>query len=171
MGELRLKPETGKFHQQMIDKFCEVVPGAQRAKFMHALLQIDDLEYLHWLKKNDAEYLKKCAIVPDAFMIDSEDYTITCVEVVDTCDISPQKFSRLVNLALILDEDEWRLDLVRFDAYGFCEYNVLQAWCAAKASGDRWQQYHKSGDFTLDALFAARSTLASPAVGKTGEVM
>lgn len=159
MDKVIVRPETGKFHKAMVTAFCQAVPDARRKGFFPALLAIEDLEYLRWLKEqNDLGPLK---VVPDAYLIDHDECTVTCIEIVDNCDINPPKFARLVDLAFVLDENYWSLDLVRFDAHGYSEYNILQAWAASRLNGDRWQQYHKTGRFNLSSLFA------TPAFGKT----
>lgn len=167
MDDMIVKPETGKFHKLMIDAFCQSVPDAQRKGFFPALLAIDDLEYLRWLKAQGQ--VAPLKVIPDAYLIDHEECTVTCVEIVDHCDIRPRKFARLLDLAFVLDENHWALDLLRVDAHGYSEYNILQAWVGSRLNGDRWQQYHKKGRFDLTALFALPTqSLAIDGMEKTG---
>lgn len=145
-------PKT--YHANYIDEICSRIPGARKGRFFKALLEVEELEYLPFLKREDRTWFSSLYFTPDAFIIDRENSTAICIEVVDTSDINPAKFAKMAELAFVLDEDYWRLDLVRFDRSGYVEFDILQAWTRAKLTGRKWHNFPKVDGFDLSALFA-----------------
>lgn len=143
---------TLTFHQALIDCLCETFPEARTRGFFAALKKLPDADYVPDMlsEKGPDAWISRVRFVPDAYAINEQDRTVTMFEVVDKHDIPTHKIHRMIDLAWALDEDYYRLGLVRLTLAGATAYDVMgmsMCFMFDKARGihsepeKRWQLY------------------------------
>jgi hypothetical protein len=111
-------------HQRLIDEILRDFPEAQTRGFMRTLSKLPDADYIQDMCENDRDWYRYVSFVPDAFLIDPELRHVVVFEAVVTHDISDEKFALMADMSWALDEDYYRLILVRCDRYGRVAYDV-----------------------------------------------
>ena len=146
-------PITGRrpVHSEIINAILADWPEAREHGFFRALRARTDLEYIQWLNDHSKWWFERIRFTPDAFLIDEAECNIVIYEAVNSHDVDPRKFGKMVDLAWALDEDCWELVLVRCDRTSRVAYNVRSASiiseCEAPAPRDKsfivpdWKKY------------------------------
>jgi len=111
-------------HQRLVDEILRDFPEAQTRGFMRTLSKLPDADYIQDMCENDRGWYRYVSFVPDAFLIDPELRHVVVFEAVATHDISDEKFALMADMSWALDEDYYRLILVRCDRYGRVAYDV-----------------------------------------------
>ncbi len=142
-------------HAGLIAKILADNPTARTRGFMAALRKLPDAEYMHELASEYAFWFASVLVIPDAFKVDETTRTVTVYEAVHHHDISPFKFGRFSEIAWAMDEDRWKLKLVRIDRFGATEYDPRDVYIAQKMTGDPSWQAFKSEDLAADPAVAA----------------
>jgi hypothetical protein len=138
---------TANIHQMLIDGVLRQFPEAKTAGLWKALRAHPELDYAADLLANDKEWAQAVRFVPDAWLIDSENGLVVVFEAVHSHEVSEDKFARMVELSWALDEDYFRVLLVRCDVTGRRAYDVqwteLAMIHAGREIGDHtlWQRY------------------------------
>lgn len=150
-------------HQQIINEILADWPDAQTQGFARALKALPDAEYMAWMLEKEPDWYRVVNFVPDAWMVVPEKRHLVIFEAVHQHDVPASKFGKMVDLAWGLDEDHWRLILVRCDRFSRRAYDVRGASVCSDmelaAAGEKsrgwqvpdWQKY----DYTyIEAFFA-----------------
>lgn len=111
-------------HKRLIAELQEQYPEIQTLHFWRTMRSLPDAEYVTSLLADDLQYRRWVKFVPDAWVVDVVEKHVCVFEVVDTHDISDEKFARMNDFAWALDEDYYSLFLIRVDAYGRTAYHV-----------------------------------------------
>lgn len=140
-------------HKELIADLAANVPVCTRG-FWQALKKLPDADSFTDLINTDAMWAASVKITPDAYSIDEEEWTIYIFEAVHSNDVSPEKMARIVDLAFALDEDYWRLILIRIDA-GSCRiYDPLALYVQEnreRIAGEQTEPLHQQWQrFTIE---------------------
>lgn len=132
-------------HADLIAGILAANPTAKTRGFMAALRALPDAEYMTGMADHSRWWFTAIAVVPDAYMVDTGSKTVTVFEAVNAHDISNTKFDRISDIAWALDEDRWKLKLVRVDRFGSTVYDPREVFLAQQLSGVKdWQQFQSS---------------------------
>lgn len=116
-----------RIHQQIIDRFLGDWPGAKERLFFNALKTLPDADYVPGLLATDEEWARSVNFVPDAWLIVPEKRHVVIAEAVHRHDVSESKFAKMADLSWALDEDYYKLILVRCDRFNRRAYDVQGA--------------------------------------------
>ncbi len=114
-----INPGTGlavTSHTAMINALKAKYPDVQTHRFMKSLSSVGD--YMGTLLKEDREWRRMVAMVPDAYVIDREGFHVVVFEVVDTHDISAEKLAKIEEIGWALDQDGYDIGVIRIDRHG-----------------------------------------------------
>lgn len=111
-------------HKSMIAALVEAHPNVRTSGFRRALAGCG--EYMAALLKHDPEWWDQVSIVPDGYAIDEVNCVVTVFEIVHTHDISAAKLAQIAEIGWALDQDSYRIDVVRIDRYGGSIIDPLQ---------------------------------------------
>lgn len=126
-------------HSDRIKALCATIPNVRTKGFMKAVRALD-AEYTAEMF-TDRKWAASVAFVPDAYEIDHGEQVARVFEVVETHDISIAKFEKMAELAFVLDEDYWTLELVRFDRFGHRIFNIVNAHTMSVITKDPWHLF------------------------------
>jgi hypothetical protein len=116
-----------RIHDQIIDAILEDWPEARTKGFFRALRSLPDASYVPEMLRNDPEWARWVSFIPDVWLIDAEKRHVVIFEAVHKHDISETKFARFSDLSWALDEDYYRLVMVRCDRFYRRAYDVQGA--------------------------------------------
>lgn len=116
-----------RIHQQIIDSILADWPEAKTHGFFRALRDLPDAEYVPTMLRDDKDWYSFVRFVPDVWLINPEDRHVVAFEAVHAHDVSARKFAKLCDLSWALDEDYYRLILVRCDRFSRRAYDVQAA--------------------------------------------
>lgn len=114
-------------HQTIIDGILADWPDARTRGFMAALKTLPDAEYITDMAVNDKRWWAVVSFVPDAYLIVPEKRHVVMFEAVYFNDVSDDKFAKMADLSWALDEDYYKLILVRCDRFHRRAYDVRGA--------------------------------------------
>lgn len=142
-----------QIHNQIIAGILEDQPQAKTGGFMAALKQLPDADYIGWMAREDPEWFRQVNFVPDAWLINPDDRHVVIYEAVHKHDVPAAKFAKMADLSWALDEDYYRLFLIRCDRFCRTGYDVQSAslcsdlelrWAGEESRGwevPDWQKY------------------------------
>lgn len=116
-----------RIHQDIIDGILRDWPEAKTGGFMRALKALPDAEYMAGMVEYDPEWVRWINFVPDAWLIDSKLRHVVVFEAVHGHDVPARKFAQMADLSWALDEDYYKLVLVRCDRFNRRAYDVQGA--------------------------------------------
>lgn len=120
--------EAGRrIHQQIIEEILEDWPNAKTGGFMAAIKKLPDADYIEWMFANEPEWVAWVRFVPDAWLIDAERRHVVIFEAVHKHDVPDKKFAKMADLSWALDENHYRLVLVRCERFHRRAYDVRGA--------------------------------------------
>lgn len=114
-------------HQQIVDAVLSDWPNAQERGFFRALRNLPDADYVPDMLTNNPVWARWVNFVPDAWLIDPEKRHVVMFEAVHKHDVSQRKFAKMADLSWALDEDYYKLVLVRCDRFHRRAYDVQGA--------------------------------------------
>lgn len=108
-------------HNAVVSTILAQHPTARKRGFKKAVLEAvrqDAIEHGYLDEVVDQfSGSNSVRIVPDAYLIDSQEKTVVFFEVEDNSRLTPEKLHEYANTALCLDGIQWELVLVSFDIY------------------------------------------------------
>lgn len=117
-----------EIHQHIINGILADFPEAKTRGFFAALRKLPDAEYMGWMFGGDnPEWTAWVKFVPDVWFIDPEKRHVVMWEAVHHHDVSDDKFAKMCDLSWALDEDYYKLILVRCDRFSRVAYDVQGA--------------------------------------------
>jgi len=105
----------------IFDDACSDAPKEWRDKYLRRLKRRTGPGYLkHFYERFEilASWKERYALVPDAYLIDSDKKTVVCFEVEDQHHLSPIKVERYGGAWWCLEYIFWDLHLISYDIYG-----------------------------------------------------
>jgi hypothetical protein len=120
-------PSKPDIHRQIIDEILVDWPLAKEGGFLKALRTLPDAHYVPEMLREDAVWTSWVRFTPDLWMIVPEDRHVVIFEAVHSHDVTDRKFAKMADLSWALDEDYYRLILVRCDRFGRQAYDVQSA--------------------------------------------
>ncbi len=116
-----------RIHSELIDHILADWPSARTKGFMAALKKLPDAQYMEGMVEYSPEWIAAINFVPDAWLIDPEKRHVVVFEAVHAHDVPARKFAKMADLSWALDEDYYKLVLVRCDRFGRRAYDVQGA--------------------------------------------
>lgn len=116
-----------RVHDGIISDVLGDWPAAKTTGFIKALKALPDAEYIQWMAKDSPDWFDCVRFVPDAWMIVPEERHVVVFEAVVSNEVSANKFAKMADMSWALDEDYYRLILVRCDRFGRQAYDVQSA--------------------------------------------
>jgi hypothetical protein len=113
-----------RIHDEIIARILADWPQAKASGFMKALRQLPDSTYMVEMMKHDPEWVRSVNFIPDAWLIEPELRHVVVFEAVNRHDVPADKFAKMADMSWALDEDYYRLVLVRCDRFHRRAYDV-----------------------------------------------
>lgn len=144
-------------HRQIIQDILDQWPTAKTSGFIKTLGALPDASYIQEMFRHDPDWVAWIRFIPDAYLIDPELRHVVVFEAVNTNDVSDRKFAQMADLSWALDEDYYRLILVRCDRFGRRAYDVQTASLVSQLehvhAGEKSPGYHVPDWPKYDVLY------------------
>lgn len=114
-------------HKIIIEDVLRQFPEARTSGLWTALKSLPDAEYVPEILTHDREWAAGVRFIPDAWLINAADRHVVAFEAIHCHDVPEDKFAKMVELSWALDEDYYRLILIRCDLTGRRAYDVQGA--------------------------------------------
>lgn len=156
-----------KPHDSLIAGILAANPSAKTTGFLAALRKLPGADYMHWMAAEQPEWFRHVAVIPDAYMVDADAKRVTVFEAVCAHEITTDKFDRLTDIAMALDEDRWDLHLIRVDRFGSTTFDPVDVFLAQSVyKTDEWQCFNAdvtaADPIVADCAAMMKATLPSP---------